>query len=207
MALIELNAVFENVIQGQAPQWATQTDSEASFIRLSADTTPAQTASFVAGLCAYNHLTAQSVQDAITVLLSAETLVMPGGVAVIVAEQKPLYPSCCCGLESWREWLDAMTTGGSPWLGHDPAPWLEISGGLVTIWPDGGLSGGAKGEQPFCKLPVAECALQLQRVEGDISKFLNVLRGWVTEHDPSRAEALVAHLDQRLSLTRSASAQ
>src|SRR5262245_23731978 len=101
--MIELHAVFENVIQRQVPGWASQADSVSSFIRLSGYITPAQTTIFIASLCLYNRLTAQTTQDAIALLLSADTLVLPGGVAVVANDQEPLYPSCCCGLESWRE--------------------------------------------------------------------------------------------------------
>jgi hypothetical protein len=42
-------------------------------------------------------------------------------------------PSCCCGLEGWKAWLDILTTGQSPWMGHDPAPFVELLGEQVCV--------------------------------------------------------------------------
>ncbi len=47
-----------------------------------------------------------------------------------------LVPGCCCGLESWRDWYGVRPGGHSPWLGHDPGPYLECGSERVTLWPD-----------------------------------------------------------------------
>ncbi len=46
---------------------------------------------------------------------------VPGGFAAL-DQGKLIGPSCCCGLETWQEWLDILTTHRTPWIGHDPAP-------------------------------------------------------------------------------------
>ena len=38
---------------------------------------------------------------------------IPGGIAA-VDQGKLIGPSCCCGLETWREWLDVLNTRRTP---------------------------------------------------------------------------------------------
>ncbi|MFJ3921975.1 hypothetical protein [Streptomyces sp. NPDC090022] len=67
-------------------------------------------------------------------LLAADGLLAPGGVRLRdVATGAVIPPSCCFGLESWREWA-ALAQGEEPvWLGHGPVPELEFTGELVRV--------------------------------------------------------------------------
>ncbi len=79
-------------------------------------------------------------QVALDQILAAESLVLPGGIQVVCKDRDTtISPSCCCGLETWRQWIDFLQTGESPWLGHDPSPWVEGLGDVVRIWSDGGM--------------------------------------------------------------------
>ena len=71
---------------------------------------------------------------------------VPGGFAAM-EHGRFIGPSCCCGLETWQEWLDVLTIGRSPWMGHGPAPFVEILGDRVSIWADGGLGDELPGWQ------------------------------------------------------------
>ena len=199
--MTEFHAVFENVIQGKAPEWAGRSDRESAFIRLSPATTHDQITSFMASLCDYNRLTPQSVSEAISLVLLADTLILPGGVAMFTDGQEPLYPSCCCGLESWREWFDAIASGSSPWWGHDPTLCLEIEDGIVTVWPEGELSGNSGGESPYCRISVSDCIDQLKLITFEVTGFLDSLREWAAEIEHSRADELVRQIDRQMSLT------
>lgn len=67
---------------------------------------------------------------------------VPGGLLARDTETGvSIPPSCCCGLEDWREWV-SVPRGGQPWLGHSPTPWIEHLDGAVRIWPDGGMGKG-----------------------------------------------------------------
>jgi len=199
--MIEFHAVFENVIRHEVPDWASRSDIESPFICLSNTTTHDQITSFIAGLCEYNHLTALSAHDAISSILLADALIISGGVAVFAGEQEPLYPSCCCGLESWREWFDSLTTGASPWWGHDPTPWLDIKDNVVNVWKDGGLSGNSSDERPYCSVSLHDCKHERKKIESEVRGFLESLHEWTMKVDASRADALVTHIDELMSLT------
>lgn len=51
-------------------------------------------------------------------------------------KDKMILPSCCCGLEMWRDVYEAVINKTGVWLGHDPFPTLEHTDDLVRIWSD-----------------------------------------------------------------------
>ena len=126
--------------QGEfACPWNLQTLEPLSWIRLSSEMTEQEIGSIVAQLVQYDQL--EFSEDSHLVLdriLTAESLILPGGIQAILGDQT-IDPSCCCGLETWRKWQAFLTTGNSPWLGHDPSPWVEANHEQIRIWSDGGL--------------------------------------------------------------------
>ena len=48
----------------------------------------------------------------------------PIGGFIILADDFRVEPSCCCGLLGWIEWRDLSPGSYSPWLGHNPSPWI-----------------------------------------------------------------------------------
>ncbi|MCB5181310.1 hypothetical protein [Streptomyces antimicrobicus] len=67
-------------------------------------------------------------------LLAADGLLAPGGVRLRdPATGSVIPPSCCFGLESWREWAALAEREEPAWLGHGPVPVLEFDGDLVRV--------------------------------------------------------------------------
>lgn len=96
-----------------------------SMLRLQGEMTYPQIGLVFAQLADFNQIElANDAQVVLEQILEAEDLILPGGIQVI-SEEKVIAPSCCCGLETWREWVEFLETGESPWLGHDPSPWVE----------------------------------------------------------------------------------
>ncbi|WP_299415161.1 hypothetical protein [Acaryochloris sp. IP29b_bin.148] len=110
--------------------------------------------------------------------MEAESLVLPGGIQ-IVSEEKVIPPSCCCGLETWREWIDFLQTDHSPWLGHDPSPWVERQGNSIRIWSDGGTVPTRDAFYMDVSQPEFEKALM--RVERELQAFLFSIESWAQD--------------------------
>jgi hypothetical protein len=157
--------------------WDLQTPEPLSWIRLSGETTDQEIGLFFAKLVQYNHL--DSSGESHTVLdriLNAESLILSGGLQATF-EHQSIAPSCCCGLEDWREWQAFLTTGNSPWLGHDPMPWVEAKNGQISIWSDSDL--GESIQQAF-QIEVSRSTFRqaLQNVEQDLQNFLYCVESW-----------------------------
>jgi hypothetical protein len=115
-----------------------------SWIRLSGEITYSEIGLVFVQLVQYNKLDLSGEsQTFLKQIVEAESLVLLGGIQAVWAD-KVIPPSCCCGLETWRDWQEFLKTGETSWLGHDPSPWLEIRGDLIRIWSDGGLGKSVK---------------------------------------------------------------
>ena len=85
-----------------------------------------------------------------------------------------IEPSCCCGLEGWREWYSLSDGIGSPWLGHDPSPWVEAKDGQFVLHTD-------EDEQAeSLTVPAGELAAALDQARADLDAFAAVLRAWIS---------------------------
>jgi hypothetical protein len=138
------------------------------FIQLSGASPDQDVALVVAQLARYGH--GAGGPTTIESLAADFPHVTPGGLAA-VDRLTTVLPSCCCGLESWRDWYRLLSEGQSPWLGHDPSPWVEMRGEEFLVWPDGGLGDAGVGEfQPirFSKLGLAA---SLANAEADLGAF------------------------------------
>ena len=120
---------------------------------------------------------------------------IPGGFAA-VDQGKLIGPSCCCGLETWQEWLDVLTTRRSPWMGHDPAPFVEVQGDWVSIWADGGLGGSDRGGSPIAFSP-SGFEKALQQAARDLSEFEAPLRKWLGFHAPRHEDSVAGQFRER----------
>ena len=149
-----------------------------STIRVHAEMTLPEIGLVFAQLANYNQIPlANDGQTVLQQIVEAETLVLPGGIRVVCESQKTISPSCCCGLETWREWLDFLKTGNSPWLGHDPSPWLEIQGETVRIWSDGGLGDVVK-DAFYVDVSRDRIQKALRQIERDLQGFLYSIESW-----------------------------
>lgn len=156
------------------------------FVELSSSATHAEVALVLLQLATYNRKGAGApLQPA--ELLAAEALVLPGGLMAGDGEQV-IAPSCCCGLEGWAEWWLAIDDGSSPWLGHDPSPWLERQDDRFRLWPDE-VTPERAADTPI-RFTTAELQAQLERVPATLEGFLPRLREVLIACAPAEADAL-----------------
>jgi hypothetical protein len=197
ISLFQLQAVVEApYYQGEfLCPWDVSQFEPCSWIRLSGEMTYQEIGLVFAQLVQYNRLDlSEARQVVLKRILEAKSLVLPGGIKVVFGDQV-IPPSCCCGLETWREWQNYLKTGESPWLGHDPSPWIETQGELVCIWSDGGLGESVKNA---FHIDVPRSVFQdgLRIVEQDLQGFLYCICSWAQEIGFEQSDALFQKFDQ-----------
>jgi hypothetical protein len=193
----QLKAVIEFYSSEAEPAWSWEVSeiSELSWIRLSAEMTQPEIGAFFAQLADYNQIDrSQSRDEILAAMIAADCLILAGGIQPIFEEQV-ISPSCCCGLESWRDWQDFLQTGETPWLGHDPSPWLEQVNDVIRIWSDGGLGNSMK---PAFKIEVASSEFKraLQAVEQDLLGFRICVESWSEAIGFERSSELARKVEQ-----------
>lgn len=169
-----LHAVVEGALYEGEPlcPWTIAECKPLSFIRLSGKMTDREIGLVFAQLINYNNLEhGGDTNNLLHQVIQAETLVLPGGLQARSAD-KVINPSCCCGLERWRDWLRFLKTGGSPWLGHDPSPWVEKVGGLIRVWSD------KKAKAFHIDFEPSKFEAELSKVQQDLSEFLARIEAW-----------------------------
>lgn len=162
-----------------------------AFIELVADASPGTVALAVLVLCSYGH---GGVEPLTPQALVAEfTEIAPGGLAISSGDVW-MSPSCCCGLERWRSWHKLLRASAeSPWLGHDPAPWVECIGDGFMVWADGGLGGFDPETTARVALSRAELAGGLDFVEKSLRSFSFLLEKALEPQLGARSTAVGDH--------------
>ncbi|MDJ0705407.1 MAG: hypothetical protein QNJ46_19155 [Leptolyngbyaceae cyanobacterium MO_188.B28] len=177
-SLIQMQAVIEAPYhEGEfLCPWPVSEFEPFSMIRLCGDMTYPEIGLIFAQLAQYNQIELTNDKQAVLEqLLEAESLVLPGGIQIL-SEEKVIPPSCCCGLETWREWINFLKTGNSPWLGHDPSPWVESQGNVIRVWSDGGIEPIKNAFYVDVSRPYFKRALML--VEQELQAFLFSIESW-----------------------------
>jgi hypothetical protein len=171
------------------------------WMRLSAEMTQPEIGLFFAQLASYNQIDLSRNREAILKdILAADRLALAGGIQAVFND-RVISPSCCCGLEGWREWQHFLKTGETPWLGHDPSPWLEQVDGVIRIWSDGGLGNSIENAFEFeVDRPVFELALQ--SVERDLLGFRFCIESWCESIGFERASELADKVEQCFQLSQ-----
>ncbi|NEO88729.1 MAG: hypothetical protein F6J87_31565 [Spirulina sp. SIO3F2] len=174
--------------------WSVPEFEPLSMIQLHEGMSHPEVGLVMAQLAAYNHIDLENDrQTVLEQILGADSLVLPGGIEVI-SQGKVIPPSCCCGLETWREWQEFLKTGNSPWLGHDPSPWLESDGDIVRIWSDGGLE--AVKDAFYFNVSRSDFAVYLMLLEEELRGFLIAVEDWARFVDFPKHDQLFWKLDQ-----------
>ncbi len=141
---------------------------------------------FLTSLCQYGSKTSPpaTVKEAADELFAKnELLIMSGG--LVASDGKlEIYPSCCCGLEGWREWYWVLDKTGSPWLGHDPSPWVENGDTHITIHADEG-----DGHEQI-QVTYAELATAVNNARRDLEGFAGDLHKWLVHEQLQDADKL-----------------
>ncbi|WP_141504599.1 hypothetical protein [Paenibacillus luteus] len=119
----------------EIPLWLPEAERKET-IYLSKNSSVEDVVLFLTLLCGYNHLDINvEPHEVVQQLIVQEKVAMSGGIA-FEGNNKRILPSCCCGLEQWREVSDAVSNKKGVWLGHDPLPTTEYLNGSVRIWSD-----------------------------------------------------------------------
>jgi hypothetical protein len=132
--------------------------------------------------------------------MAEPTWILPGGLRVRDVSGRTIAPSCCCGLEDWREWLEFLRTGKSPFLGHDPAQGIEHLGDVIRV-----VSFPAEGTEYYIELQPNDFANELRQVQDDLKQFLAVLKNWAVHLDLAQGEDCVTRFDEMFEINRAGS--
>ena len=150
------------------------------FHILDGNMTPDALAAFLVALHDYgkegDEETPADLADLVRGLLAREEQILPGGLIVIKGDYI-IEPSCCCGLEDWREWYWALEGDSTPWLGHAPSPGAEPLPSGVLLHTD--MDNEAEDET----LPITyeELAAALEKAEETFNEFSLRLETWLAE--------------------------
>jgi hypothetical protein len=196
----ELNAVMETPWGDQARSpWPIAPFKSSTFLRMSGELSDDQVGLVMAHLADYNHIKKWRAPDRqLCAILKHEQLILPGGIEASCSGAR-ISPGCCCGLEGWREWHTFLNTGDSPWLGHDPDPWIERVEEEVVIW-----SAGAMSEAPdrfSIGFDLTHFQAELRRVETDLKAFLVRVAEWSGSMGFDKTDALCRKIDQDFQIS------
>jgi hypothetical protein len=177
--MFRLIPVVETGYDGERFNWVP--DADHRWVELTSATGAGVIARVVAMLAVYNRIAdADTIEEVAAALEGAERLILPGG---LIASDGgvAILPSCCCGLESWRDWAEVAPGAASPWLGHDPEPWVECGPDRAIVWED-------IGDTPNLRSVSAsypEIAAALRAAQADLAGFTERLSEWLSSHAPA----------------------
>lgn len=137
-----------------------------------------------------DELTQPDIETALDELVRLETPFLSGGL-LLEADGIIVAPGCCCDLTDWPDWHE-LPDGNGPDLGHGPGTMFEFDGEIIRFWPDVDdedweFPAGRRLEIRRQDLPGL-----LQSVNQDLVGFIEALRAWVRNLEPSRADRVVA---------------
>lgn len=176
-----------------------------SWMAVDRDSTLADAGLFVAMLAEHAGADRRTgVAEAVARVVAAESLILPGGLrASDTVTGKSVVPGCCVGLEDWREWVDLLNHV-SPWMGHDPGPWVEFHTSRLRLWQDS-HNPPRRGHRNIpirIDIPEDELPRLLVGVQQALNDFLIVVQLWAAEAGvASSANALVAAIDQHFTVS------
>lgn len=201
--MLRLAAVVERPALEKPPEWPAISRSTETWIQLHEASTPDETAAVVWQLASYNRVWGEAptwprmeMAEWVHAIVADDALVLPGGLGVFDSDGRSILPSCCAGLESWREWCAFADGGDSPWMGHDPWPGLVKSGETVRVWSDLGVGVSEPPSSSFAlEIPVVDFRARLADVERDLRAFLGVLHRWTDATAPGKGKLLADRFD------------
>ncbi len=199
---IQLQAIVEapNYEDEFLCPWEVAEFEPLSRIRLSAKITYPEIGLVFAQLAKCNKIKLENdKQTILKQILADDCLVLPGGIQV-VQKRDIISPGCCCGLETWREWMYFLKTGQSPWLGHDPSPWLERRGDIIRIWSDGGIEPSSNAI--YIDISYSQFKQALTLLEQDLQAFLFCIESWAQEIGFTESNKLSYKFDKCFDIGR-----
>jgi len=177
---VHLEALVRQLRPQEIPAWADIQPGTEAFIRLHGETSQEDVFRTLLQLLACNADEGRtSLRGAVASLLQAETVILPGGIGVRERGDLQIVPGCCCGLETWFEWRAFLTSGLSPWMGHDPLSKIERRDHdlLITTRP---------GTENECSVAMSEMDLKqnIARIEDDLMNFSSLLGAFLENNAP-----------------------
>ncbi|RSM76904.1 hypothetical protein DL991_22655 [Amycolatopsis sp. WAC 01375] len=123
-------------------------------------------------------------------LVRLETPFLAGGL-LLEADGVSLTPACCCDLTDWPDW-HGLTQGNGPDLGHGPGTVFEFDGEIIRFWPDVDDEDWESPEGRRLEIRRQDLPGLLQGVLRDLVGFLDALRAWMRNVEPTYADHVVA---------------
>ncbi|OBZ16497.1 hypothetical protein [Bacillus sp. FJAT-26390] len=119
----------------EQPNWLSKVEYRET-VYLSKNSTEEDAVLFLTLLCGFNNISIdKEPNEFVQELIRTDEVALSGGIA-FEGQGKLILPSCCCGLEQWREVKEAVKSKKDIWLGHDPFPTIEYIDESVRIWSD-----------------------------------------------------------------------
>ena len=197
--LLEVKAIIRNTYY-KAPNWIDDNIERKEFVVLDGDSSENDVELFLIELLGYNNINIeQEIKLVMKEVLSEDEIVIAGGI-LFVGENRNIFPSCCCGLESWNEVLDAAIGKSSPWLGHDPYPCFEYVVNNIRIWSDD-FKAKQSSEIYFIECDRDILIKKLKLIRSDLIKFSKgPLYKYLIEHVRTHADQIVQQFEKWFSL-------
>jgi len=145
----------------------------------------------------------QTPREAMDALLKRKGGVIAGG---LIARKGGLIlePGCCAGLEDWPVWQEIRRGEPGPWLGHDPAPWIDTSGPAAILHTDGGQAadGILPQEDETLEVTYEEIASAAHLAGETLAAFLVSFERWLRTVNRGRATRLARLAASAFSIPR-----
>jgi hypothetical protein len=93
-----------------------------------------------------------------------------------------------------------VPAGYTPWLGHDPSPWVEHLGHSIRVWPDGEPGEPPAGAAPI-QISLTELPTLIDAAGLRLREFLGLIEPWATALGLPGARELPAALDRHFRIT------
>jgi hypothetical protein len=159
------------------PKWITKVEYK-EYIELNRNTSKHDVDLFIVELLGYNGIDIKrEPKETFEELCNEESVVIAGGI-LFFDENNKIFPSCCCGLESWREIFDGVIQENSPWMGHTPYPTFEFRDNKVRIWSDDYLGfyeeNTPKDEMYFIEYERNDLIAKMRNIEIDLKEFASI---------------------------------
>ena len=169
------------------------------FVTLNGRLSAPEVGAVMSCLVRWNGLGHESWPEVAEAVVSAESLILPGGLQASDGV-RTISPGCCCGLETWRDWLAFLHGGAGPWMGHSPDIIVTWAASVARVWaesPDGGQGITIEFERD-------RLAAELSRVERDLFSFLGRVGEWAAGIGWPDPAGLCAKLDRAFAFTAAA---
>lgn len=178
--MLQLVPVIEVLGTDGWPEWVPPIGAK-RWIELGPESATEDVACTMAIIASYGKDLPASSKEAARRMAAGECHAAPGGL-IARAEGFELAPGCCCGLEGWRDWFTVQPGGQSPWLGHDPSPYVECRAAEALLWPD---EPDAPRRNPMTPLVVSypDFDAALAAADARLTGFLDRLEEWAVFGD------------------------